>query len=75
MVTCRDVTQLADVFVDGELFTAVRASIVRHLFACRACAAMIEEKAELKRLVRASARALKAPAALWQTVRDRIGVQ
>lgn len=73
MFSCREVTALADAFVDGELLSIVRARVVRHLLVCRACAALIEEKAELKRLVRASARALTAPVALWQNVRHRIG--
>ena len=75
MFSCGEVRTLADVFVDGELFANVRAHVVRHLWACRACAALIEEKAELKWLVRASARAVTAPVALWQKVRNRIGVQ
>lgn len=74
MFSCREVTVLADAFVDGELLAAVRARVVRHLLACRACAALMEEKAELKRMVRVSVKTLTAPVALWQTIRNRIGV-
>jgi anti-sigma factor RsiW len=75
MFSCGEVAALADAYIDGELFTNVRAQAVRHLMACRACAALIEEKAELKRLVRVSVRTLTAPLVLWQTIRNGMGAQ
>ena len=52
MLSCKEAGRLADAFVDRELLAAARLKVLEHIRACRDCAALIEEKAQLKRLIR-----------------------
>ena len=75
MIACSEVTELSDTFIDGELLVDVQAKIMRHLRGCDGCAAFIECKRRLKRLVRASVRNLTAPASLRFRVLTEIGAK
>jgi len=73
MIACSEVTELSDAFIDGELLVDVQAQIMRHLRGCDGCAAFVECKHRLKRLVRASVRSLTVPASLRFRVLTEIG--
>jgi anti-sigma factor (TIGR02949 family) len=73
MIACSEVTELSDTFIDGELLVDVQAKIMRHLRGCDGCAALVECKRRLKRLVRASVRSLTVPASLRFRVLTEIG--
>ena len=74
MVTCKQVAPLSDGFVDGELLAALRVGILQHVRICADCAAAIEEKLGLKRMVRTSVKNLAIPATLRESLRMRMGV-
>ena len=73
MIACSEVTELSDTFIDGELLVNMQAQILRHLRGCDCCAAFVECKRRLKRLVRASVRSLTVPASLRFRVLTEIG--
>ena len=45
---CRDVRELADTYLDGELLTETSHDIVRHLESCRACRSDVEWRRQLR---------------------------
>jgi mycothiol system anti-sigma-R factor len=65
---CREVTKLFDAFVDDELMSAAQSRVRYHIASCGSCAAFVEEKIELKRLVKGSVGNMSAPSSL----RDRL---
>ena len=73
MIGCSEVTELSDAFIDGELLVDVQAQIMRHLRGCDGCAAFVECKRQLKRLVHASVRNVTAPASSRFRVLTEIG--
>jgi hypothetical protein len=73
MFACSEVRELSDVFVDGELFAGVQARFLRHIQSCADCAAFLEEKIGLKRLVRAGVRSVTTPSTLRNSIRMGIG--
>jgi hypothetical protein len=68
---CREVTMLFDAFVDDELMSAAQSRVRYHIASCGSCAAFVEEKIELKRLVKASVGNLTAPYSLRERLRAR----
>ena len=73
MFACSEVRELCDVFADGELFAGVQARFLGHIRSCANCAALLEEKIGLKRLVRASVGNITVPATLRASIRMGIG--
>ena len=73
LLRCRRVAKLFDAFVDDELTPAVQVRVRHHVAGCRACTAIVKEKVELKRLVRAGVGNPTAPATLRDRLRIRIG--
>jgi anti-sigma factor (TIGR02949 family) len=68
VLACGQVARFIDGFVDHELISPLQAWVRNHISGCSTCAAAVEEKDELKRLVKSSVRNLTAPA----TLRDRL---
>jgi hypothetical protein len=62
---------LFDAFVDDELMSAAQSRVRYHIASCGSCAAFVEEKIELKRLVKASVGNLTAPYSLRERLRAR----
>ena len=72
---CRDVRELADSFVDGELSVELNQAILRHLESCPACQADIEARRALRERVRSAFLAADtlAPRREWvDQLRDRL---
>jgi anti-sigma factor (TIGR02949 family) len=65
---CSQVAQFIDGFVDHELISPLETWVRNHIAGCSICAAAVEEKVALKRLVKSSVGNLTAPA----TLRDRL---
>jgi anti-sigma factor RsiW len=60
-ITCRDVLERADAYVDRELPRHGAALIMRHLAGCKKCAALVTERALLKQKVQAGVRSIPVP--------------
>jgi hypothetical protein len=75
MFACREVMELSDAFIDGELCWDSESRILLHLRLCSGCPPLIRAKQDLKRLIRVKVRSVKAPAGLGWQVRANIGLQ
>jgi len=73
MFACREVLELSDAFIDHELLPEGRAWVQHHLARCGECAALLEMKIGLKRLLRNCVRNVVAPAGLKHLVRMQTG--
>jgi anti-sigma factor (TIGR02949 family) len=73
VLECSQVAQFIDGFVDHELISPLQSWVRNHIVGCNACAAVVEEKVALKRLVKASVGNLRAPATLRDRLRTRLG--
>jgi hypothetical protein len=71
-LTCRDVRERSDAFVDNELLIEAIVRILRHIGICDGCRELVEEKVRLKRRVRASVRGLGVPSSLGTSIRGLI---
>jgi hypothetical protein len=71
LVEYRQVTKLFDAFMDHERLSEAQARVLRHITGCITCAAVLQEKIELKRLVKASVGNLTAPYSLRERLRLR----
>jgi mycothiol system anti-sigma-R factor len=69
---CRQVTKLFDAFVDDELISAAQARVRYHIAGCGNCAAFVEEKIELKRMLKGSVGNMSAPSSLRDRLRTRM---
>ena len=75
-MTCAEVTDLAPLYLSGELAGAERNRFAAHLAACLACRREIEQQASVdERLVRALGRDLPDTTRLEQRVRNRIAAE
>jgi hypothetical protein len=71
---CAEARQLSDAFVDRELLGETQSQMLQHILRCIHCSAFVDEQIRLKRLVRASVKAVTVPATLLRNVRACIGV-
>ncbi|RMF91861.1 MAG: anti-sigma factor [Nitrospinota bacterium] len=72
---CLDVQKQLDMFLDDELSPTTRLLVEEHLRDCPQCRSRVEVQQQIKQLVKASARSVRAPAALRQRILTAIDQQ
>lgn len=63
---CTAAHDLSDAYADNELLIETNVQMLRHMSRCGACRRHIDEKLEMKHLLRTAARETGAPAAFRQ---------
>ena len=71
---CDEARQLSDAFIDREPLGEAQLHMLRHILRCIHCSAFVDEQIRLKRLVRATVKAVTVPATLLRNVWACIGV-
>ena len=69
---CAEVGRLVDRYVDGRLDGDRRAALERHAVTCAACARLLAEAHEVRRMLAADAAAARAPRGFADRVMDRV---
>ena len=73
-LACSEVRDLADAYIDRELFTETNMRMLRHMWHCDACLEGISWMARLKLRVHDAARQMEIPAGLERGLRRAIGL-